>query len=354
MFDGFARQWTPLLPSAEITTTPRRIKVAGEDLVAWRPQPDALPGVLLDRCPHRGVSLALGKRTDDGSLACAFHGWEFRRDGGCAHIPFNPDAARSRLGATALPVRETAGFVWVFTGFAGEGSDPATDASDSNDPHDVSDPGTPSTPSDPSDLGEPNVHEQLGDPGLTRHDHWEEWDCHWTRAMENMLDFPHLPFIHRTTIGRFVLSKMHRDSRLHLTVTDTAYGFALESRVDDHPPSAALRWYRPHGMVLDTTPDPRIMRLHVWCVPIDDGHTRMLLTSVRNFAQNPAASLGINRFNLTVLRQDRAVVESSAPAVVPEGPVERSVPSDRPTLTFRTWYHRTLAGSSVPDPRVRR
>jgi phenylpropionate dioxygenase-like ring-hydroxylating dioxygenase large terminal subunit len=194
----------------------------------------------------------------------------------------------------------------------------------------------------------------LGDPGLTRHDHWEEWDCHWTRAMENMLDFPHLPFIHRTTIGRFVLSKMHRDSRLHLTVTDTAYGFALESRVDDHPPSAALRWYRPHGMVLDTTPDPRIMRLHVWCVPIDDGHTRMLLTSVRNFAQNPAASLGINRFNLTVLRQDRAVVESSAPAVVPEGPVERSVPSDKPTLTFRTWYHRTLAGSSVPDPRVRR
>ena len=119
MFDGFARQWTPLLPSAEITTTPRRIKVAGEDLVAWRPQPDALPGVLLDRCPHRGVSLALGKRTDDGSLACAFHGWEFRPDGGCAHIPFNPDAARSRLGATALPVRETAGFVWVFTGFAG-------------------------------------------------------------------------------------------------------------------------------------------------------------------------------------------------------------------------------------------
>jgi len=329
VFDGFARQWTPLLPSGEITTAPRRLRVAGEDLVMWRPQPGSLPGVLLDRCPHRGVSLAQGRRTDDGALACAFHGWEFGSDGGCRYIPFNPDAPRQRLGATALPVRETAGFVWVFTGFPQQGVGDGA-----------------------SGLGEPNVHEQLGDPNLTRHDHWEEWNCHWTRAMENMLDFPHLPFIHRTTIGRFVLSKMHRESRLHLTVTDTAYGFALESRVDEHPPSAALRWYRPHGMVLDTMPDPKIMRLHVFCVPVDDGHTRMLLTSVRNFAQNPAASLGINRFNLTVLRQDREVVESSAPAVVPSGADERSVPTDKPTLTFRTWYHRNLAGSTVPDPRV--
>ncbi len=329
MFEGFARQWTPLLPAAQITTTPRRIRVAGEDLVVWRPRPGAVPGALLDRCPHRGVSLALGGRTETGALACAFHGWEFGTDGDCRHVPFNPDAPRQRLGATALPVRESAGYVWVFTGFpgsAGEGSDAA-------------------------DLGAPNAHPQLGDPELTRHDHWEEWACHWTRAMENMLDFPHLPYIHRTTIGRFVLSKMHRDSRLHLTVTDTAYGFALESRVDEHPPSAALHWYRPHGMVLDTMPEPRIMRLHVWCVPIDEGHTRMLLTSVRNFAQNPAASVGINRFNLTVLRQDRDVVESSKPAVVPAGAAERSVPTDKPTLTFRTWYQRHLAGSSVPDPR---
>jgi len=321
MFDGFAGQWTPLLPSGEITTKPRRITVAGEPLVVWRTSPAGPPGVLLDRCPHRGVSLALGTPTGSGALACAFHGWEFGADGTCQHVPFNPDAPRHRLGATAVPVRETAGFVWAYTGFGDDG-----------------------------DIGGPNVHPQLGDPSLTRHDHWEEWACHWTRAMENMLDFPHLPYVHRTTIGRFVQAKMHRGSRLHLTVTDTAYGFALESRVDDHPPSAALSWWRPHGMVLDTTPEPRIMRLHVWCVPIDEGHTRMILTSVRNFAQNPAASIGINRFNLTVLRQDQAVVESSDPIEVPARGVERSVPTDTPTLTFRTWYQRNLQGSSAPDP----
>jgi phenylpropionate dioxygenase-like ring-hydroxylating dioxygenase large terminal subunit len=319
MFEGFARQWTPLLPSGEVTGKPRRLRVAGEDLVVWRPETGGTPGVLLDRCPHRGVSLALGQPTEDGSLACSFHGWEFAPDGVCRHVPFNPDAPTARLGATAVPVREVAGFVWVFTGF------------------------------DPE--GEPNVPEALNDERLTRHDHWEEWDCHWTRAMENMLDFPHLPYIHRTTIGRFVTSKMHRDSRLHMTVTDTAYGFALETRVDEHPPSAALKWYRPHGMVLDTMPEPRVMRLHVWCVPVDADRTRMFLTSARNIVQNPAASLGVNLFNLTVLHQDRAVVESSMPPVVPAGATERSVPTDKPTLTFRTWWLRNLRDSSVPDPR---
>ncbi len=330
MFDGFAGQWTPLLPAAQVTARPRRVRVAGEDLVVWRPGAGVLPGVLLDRCPHRGVSLSLGQPADGGALACAFHGWEFGPDGACRHVPFNPDAPRHRLGATALPVCESGGFVWVFTGF-----DLPDDAS----------------------AAEPNHHPSLDDDSLTRHDHWEEWDCHWTRAMENMLDFPHLPYIHRTTIGRFVSRKMHRHSRLNLQVTDTAYGFALESRVDDHPPSAALRWYRPHGMVLDTMPegDSKTMRLHIFCVPVDELRTRMFLTSQRSFAGNPAASIGINRFNLTVLHQDREVVESSMPPHAPEGGrdgVERSVPSDKPTLTFRTWYHRTLRDSSVADPRV--
>lgn len=320
MFEGFARQWTPLLPSGEVTAEPRGLRVAGEDLVVWRPPGAGVPGVLLDRCPHRGVSLALGRHARGGGLACAFHGWEFGTDGACRHVPFSPDAPLRRLGATALPVRETAGYVWVFTGFEAE--------------------------------GEPNVHPELGSPGFARHDHWEEWDCHWSRAMENMLDYPHLPFIHRTTIGRFVRTKMRRDSRLHLAVHDAAHGFDVETQMDGRLSPASLSWYRPHGMVLDTTPAPRIMRLHIWCVPIEENRTRMILAAVRNFARNPAMSVALDRFNITVLRQDRDVVESSDPPEVPAGTAERSVPTDGPTLAFRTWYLRHLKGTTVADPRA--
>ena len=75
----------------------------------------------------------------------------------------------------------------------------------------------------------------------------------------------------------------------------------------------------------------------------------MLLVTVRNFATNPAASIPFNQFNLKVLHQDRAIVESSDPVEVPTGD-ERSVPTDRPTLTFRTWYLRHLKGTAVEAP----
>ena len=97
MFAGFAQQWTPIAPAASVGRKPTRHVIAGEPLVAWRDNAGS-PVVLLDRCPHRSVSLSLGRRTDEGRLACAFHGWEFGAAGACEYVPFNPDAPRHRLG----------------------------------------------------------------------------------------------------------------------------------------------------------------------------------------------------------------------------------------------------------------
>ena len=44
----------------------------------------------------------------------------------------------------------------------------------------------------------------------------------------------------------------------------------------------------------------------------------MILSTVRNFAKDPASSLTFNAFNAKVLHQDRDVVESSDPVVAPE------------------------------------
>ena len=319
MFADFARQWTPILTLKQVTNKPTRFVLAGEPLVAWR-TPDGRPSVLLDRCPHRGVSLALGSCTASGRLQCGFHGWEFEADGSAAHLPFNPDTPRGPRGATALPLREVGGLLWVFTGF-----DPDT---------------------------EPDAATHLSDPRLTRYDYAEDWECHWTRAMENMLDFPHLPYVHRTTIGRFVRRRQTRASTLAYDIEDTGYGFKFGSRIDGADPSAYLRWYSPNSMILDTVPEPRVMRIQIFCIPLETNRTRMHLVTVRNFAQTPAASVVFDRFNLKVLHQDRAIVESSDPPEVPARGVEHSVPSDRPTLRFRTWYLRHLKGTSVPDPRL--
>jgi phenylpropionate dioxygenase-like ring-hydroxylating dioxygenase large terminal subunit len=59
LFPGFARVWTPVLPSRRVNRSPVGIRVAGEKVVLFR-APDGGFGALVVRCPHRGVELSLG------------------------------------------------------------------------------------------------------------------------------------------------------------------------------------------------------------------------------------------------------------------------------------------------------
>jgi phenylpropionate dioxygenase-like ring-hydroxylating dioxygenase large terminal subunit len=107
MFDGFANVWTPLVQARILRRAPLRVVLAGEPIVLFRGEGGAI-GALIDRCPHRGVALSLGRVGADGCLECPFHGWRFAPDGSNRHVPLSPDARRETLGAAALPVRRIA------------------------------------------------------------------------------------------------------------------------------------------------------------------------------------------------------------------------------------------------------
>ena len=180
MFHGFANVWTVIGLARDFATGklyPRQ--VAGEKVVLFRDAAGTL-SALLDRCPHRGVALSLGK-LQDGVVECPFHGWCFNGTGACTRVPWNPDAKRDNLSATALPVRELGGLAWLYTGF-----NPAE---------------------------EPQVSPTLLDPRVVLCGQAVRWQVHWTRAMENMLDSPHLPFVHKGSIGRGLASAYERTAR---------------------------------------------------------------------------------------------------------------------------------------------
>jgi nitrite reductase/ring-hydroxylating ferredoxin subunit len=70
--------WIPLLYShelAECDGPPRRIRLLGESLVAFR-DTEGRVGLLDHHCPHRLASLFYG-RNEEGGLRCAYHGWKF-------------------------------------------------------------------------------------------------------------------------------------------------------------------------------------------------------------------------------------------------------------------------------------
>jgi phenylpropionate dioxygenase-like ring-hydroxylating dioxygenase large terminal subunit len=113
-FDGFADVWTPALLRRRLGHRPVRVTVAGEPVALFRGASGKV-GALIDRCPHRGVALSLGRVAADGTLECPFHGWRFDTSGANRAVPLNPQARCETLGAAALPVREIGDLIWVYT-----------------------------------------------------------------------------------------------------------------------------------------------------------------------------------------------------------------------------------------------
>lgn len=104
-------QWVAVLDSAEVTTTPRPVLLAGRPFVALRLTPDGPAGLVAAVCPHRLVPLSAAA-VDGGRLRCAYHGWEFDAAGTCVLLPSLGDDAkippRAHL-AGAPRTREVAG-----------------------------------------------------------------------------------------------------------------------------------------------------------------------------------------------------------------------------------------------------
>ena len=95
----------------------------GEEFVAWR-TPAGRLSLWRDRCPHRGMRLSFGFVRGE-TLACLYHGWRWRADGGCAHIPAHPDLdPPASLRVDAPHAVEAGGLVWLWRGEGAPGAPP--------------------------------------------------------------------------------------------------------------------------------------------------------------------------------------------------------------------------------------
>ncbi len=321
MFGGFANVWTPVIRGRSLKKRPLPVTLAGEKLVFFR-DAKGVASALFDQCPHRGVALSLGKVTKEGCLECPFHAWQFDGQGQARHVPLNPDAKRERLFATSLPVRELGGVLWVYTA-------PVKEAP-----------------------CEPTVPDALTMKGAARTYLQVEWKAHWSRAMENMLDSPHVPYVHASTIGRFVRPYLKHDSRMDIEWEDTPYGGRTLSTIDGRTESGAtLDFFRPNMMVLNIPIPGKVFRMHALCVPIDDEHVRMIIIGARTFATLGLLNPFFNYSNAKIAEQDRAVVESSRPRKSPPACDELAGRTDKATLQFRKYYFAELHdSSSAPAP----
>ena len=115
----FRRYWIPALLSEEIAEpdgAPARVRLLGEDLVAFRAT-DRRIGLLDEHCAHRGTSLFFGRNEECG-LRCIYHGWKYDVDGNVLETPAEPAGSqlKNKVRQTAYPCVEAGGIVFTYMG----------------------------------------------------------------------------------------------------------------------------------------------------------------------------------------------------------------------------------------------
>lgn len=313
-------RWYVILAVRELPAKgPLGVTRLGKRLVLWRDRAGALQCVG-DVCPHRGAALSAGRVVDD-CVECPFHGFQFDGTGACTVLPAHGTGPRpipANMRSPRHVVREHQGFVYLWTG-----------------------------PSEPGTL--PWFDELPWFEELNASFEWDgftdDWATHYTRAIENQLDFTHLPFAHRTTIGRAVPGRLEvltevDGDRMRITYDPATYD-AKGFFVKFHLPNLWLNRLAPGIFAL------------MAFAPVDEANTRIYVRFYQRKMAVPGAAWAVawvgNLFNRYILGQDKRIVLTQRPVRTDLGMVERLVPSDRPILEFRRWRHHLLEAPEAEE-----
>ncbi|MBX3608510.1 MAG: aromatic ring-hydroxylating dioxygenase subunit alpha [Hydrogenophaga sp.] len=321
--------WHPVADAHALRDAPMAIHLMGEPLVLWRDH--ASVHAWVDRCPHRGARLSLGRvltTTHGLRLECPYHGWQFEGGGRCQHVPASPDFhPPSGHAATVVEAIELHGLIWVrLQPWAGLP------------------PGVP--------LDAPPAFAEADDPA------WRRVICgpysvatSAPRLVENFLDLSHFGFVHEGWLGERGHAQVQTGEvsegplgvrvsaarawqpRAYANADGGAwidYGYTVP-----HPYAAVLRKDASEG-------DPVRNAIALFIRPDgDEACTAWFVMATHN---DPASSASVVEFQDTVFAQDRPVVESQQPKVLPigrMGPVrEVHGPADRVSSAYRRYLHR--------------
>jgi nitrite reductase/ring-hydroxylating ferredoxin subunit len=247
------RFWQPICFSDELNDLPHRVKILGEDLVAFRDRSGAV-GLLELHCPHRGTSLEFGLVGDNG-IRCCYHGWLFGTDGTILETPGEPadSTLRDRLFHGAYPVQEAHGIVFAYMG-----------------PPDRQ----PSFPS----------YDTFSQPGYRMIPGRKYfYPCNWLQIMENTMDPVHTAFLHTIVSGAVFTPEFGVLPELEYVETPIGMIYVGTRRVGDNVWARMVEAVLPNlQQVAPIWEDGRKERpfsgpmMTRWIVPQDDTHSMFI------------------------------------------------------------------------------
>ncbi len=313
-------QWYAILESSEVKPgQPIGFTRFGEQLVAWR-NTHGVVSIMRDLCPHRGVALSVGDIRGD-CIECPFHGFQFDTSGRCTVIPANGRNAEppKAMHVQTFPALEAHDFIYAWYG-------------------------------EPRKEYPPLPFFDVIDEAFSHKTVTDHWRTHYSRAIENQLDVVHVPFIHRTTIGRGNKTLVNGPlSRLEIRPSesdllniwvfnevDTGQTPRRASELPEPTRHPSLQFRFPnlwHNWISD--------RLHIIIAfaPIDEANTLMYLRSYQHIATAPILRQVFDLLgavgNLVIERQDKRVVITQEPKRADLDLGETLIPGDGPIIQYR-------------------
>ena len=248
------RFWQPVCFSDELRDLPYRVRILGEDLVAFRDRRSGVAGLLELHCPHRGTSLEFGLIGDAG-IRCCYHGWLFGIDGEILETPGEPadSTLKDRLFHGAYPIHETNGIVFAYMG--------------------------------PPELKPPFPHyDTFNRPGYRMIAGQKYcYPCNWLQIMENTMDPVHTAFLHTIISGAMFTEEFGVLPELEFVETPIGMIYVGTRRVGDNVWARMVEVVLPNlhqvapiwenGHEEHPFSGPMMSR---WCLPLDDTNTMLI------------------------------------------------------------------------------
>src|SRR5258705_1245665 len=247
------RFWQPVILSSELGELPRRLRILGEDLVAFRDKSGAI-GLLELHCPHRGTSLEFGLVGAKG-IRCCYHGWLFDVDGAILETPGEPadSTLKDRLFHGAYRTHEAFGLVFAYLGPPEE---------------------QPPFP----------VYDSLVRKGwsVTPGQKWS-YPCNWLQIMENAMDPAHTAFLHTIVSGAVFTDEFGVMPELDFVESPVGMIYVATRRVGHNVWARMVEAVLPNlqqvapiwedGHLEHPFSGPMMSR---WIVPVDDTNTMFI------------------------------------------------------------------------------
>lgn len=308
-------QWFAVAESFEVPLAkPVARRLLGSDIVLWRTHESL--HAWQDLCIHRGAKLSLGT-VRNSCLICPYHAWQYDTSGKCVYIPAQPDRVPPlRAHANVFHVRERYGLIWVCV------TEPAVDI--------------PSFP-----LAEdPAFRVFLCGP--------YQFEAKGPRLIENFLDVGHLAIVHAGLLGDAAHAAIseYNVTRGNATSGPTASNIRIHQPDPDGTgqPAEVTYDYQVHAPLtasfIKSQSDQHLFMGYT-ITPTEENTSLAWAVFAMNYGFDiPEASL--RAFQDTVTLQDKAIVESQRPELLPlDLQEELHLRSDRMAIAYRTWLKTT-------------